>query len=99
MRAQRLRLSRSRRDTPSLVRRAEVRRQVTWFRSAPTADLPTVPAAAFTVSGTKHMPSEIAGPADRGKTGHQIKSEPSPAASTRNTGGHQQTYNRAVEQN
>ena len=32
---------------------------------APTADLLTVPAAAFTVSGTKHMPSEIAGPADR----------------------------------
>jgi hypothetical protein len=29
-----------------------------------------VPAAAFTVSGTKHMPSEIAGPVDRGKTGH-----------------------------
>ena len=40
---------------------------------APTADLPTVPASAFTVSGTKDMPREIAGPADRGKTGYQMR--------------------------
>ena len=70
---------------------ADLRRARANGKVAPTADLPTVPAAAFTVSGTKHMPSEIAGPADRGKTGHQITSQPSPAASTRNTAPQQWT--------
>src|SRR5438128_9598803 len=42
-------------------------------QDAPTADLPTVPAAAFTVSGTKHMPSEIAGARIAGRQLNQIR--------------------------
>ena len=42
-------------------------------QDAPTADLPTVPAVAFTVSGTKHMPSEIAGARIAGRQLNQIR--------------------------
>src|SRR5438270_12190532 len=65
----------------------------------PTADLPTVPAAAFTVSGTKHMPSEIAGARIAGRQLNQIRVSRLGNINEkyRPSGGHQQTYNRAVE--
>jgi len=47
------------------------------------------------------MPTEIAGPADRGKTGPQIKSSAVSGGINekyRPSSGHQQTFNRAVEQ-
>src|SRR5438045_9309613 len=68
-------------------------------QDAPTADLPTVPAAAFTVSGTKHMPSEIAGARIAGRQLNQIRVSRLGNINEkyRPSSGHQQTYNRAVE--
>jgi hypothetical protein len=69
-------------------------------QDAPTADLPTVPAAAFTVSGTKHMPSEIAGPADREDRPSNNESAVSGGINEkyRPKQWTSETYNRAVEQ-